>query len=175
MKKKLVERTEPRKPSQEGWQTTVQQAENILILNLYRDRKLQARYCVNTDTYEYAALRGGIWRKEKLRGALGVELWGNCYCLGTMEIERMLHMSEKKKGMVRKALRAKGRWELEESIVYLIERREHEYNQEMAERKENNRLTRVHAVMDRVPELPEDLAGWIDQRKTGGQEYMFKN
>lgn len=175
MKKRLVERLEPLRTDQEGWRTTVQQAENILILNLYRDRKLQARHCINVETYEYATLEDGVWSRKKLTGDMEGELWRGWYYLGYKEREERLRMPEEKKELIRKLLKAKGKWELEMYIADLIERRETEYNQEMAERKEDNRQARVRAVMDRVPEIPEDLAEWIDQRKTGGQEYMFKN
>ena len=46
MKRKLVEQTEPRKTRKKGKIVTAQAAGEILILNIFQDRKLLARYCM---------------------------------------------------------------------------------------------------------------------------------
>ena len=67
MKRKLVEQTEPRKTRKKGKIVTAQTAGEILILNIFQDRKLLARYCMDSGSYEYAALdmAAGRWNGRK--------------------------------------------------------------------------------------------------------------
>ena len=70
MKRKLVEQTEPRKTRKKGKIVTAQAAGEILILNIFQDRKLLARYCMDSRSYEYAALdmAAGGWNGRKFEG-----------------------------------------------------------------------------------------------------------
>ena len=67
MKRKLVEQTEPRKTRKKGKIVTAQAAGEILILNIFQDKKLLARYCMDSRSYEYAALdiAAGKWTSRK--------------------------------------------------------------------------------------------------------------
>ena len=76
MKKKLVEHTLPVPAAEENC-VTVQKVENILILNIFENRKLSARYCINLDTNEYMTLKDGIWHEWKLQTAVWT---GICRC-----------------------------------------------------------------------------------------------
>ena len=50
MKRQLALRETPIKTKKKGKVVTVQTVENILILNIYQDKDLICRYCMNTDT-----------------------------------------------------------------------------------------------------------------------------
>ena len=67
MKRKLVERTEPKAPvvELEHQVITVQEVEGILILNIFARGILRARYAMNTENYEYEAHENGIWKQKK--------------------------------------------------------------------------------------------------------------
>ena len=66
MKKAKVEATEPVKTRKKGcWITTQLVDEEILVLNIYENRILTARHCINIDTGEYATLQGKIWSTTK--------------------------------------------------------------------------------------------------------------
>ena len=73
MKKKLIENTKPIPTRRKGYWTTVQVVEDILILNMYNDRKLYARHCFNTRTKEYATFELGEWNTKKIEGAFGLD------------------------------------------------------------------------------------------------------
>ena len=53
MKRKLIERTEAKAPvvELERQVLTAQEAQGILILNIFCRGKLEARYAMNTETY----------------------------------------------------------------------------------------------------------------------------
>ena len=62
MKKKLIERTVPNKPRKKaGWQQTIQEVEGILVINVWECGKLYARHCINTETHDFATLKGATW------------------------------------------------------------------------------------------------------------------
>ena len=67
MKRKKALQTEPAKTKKMGRVITVQEADELLILNMYQDRKLTDRYVMNTQTGEYEVYNPetGTWRIEK--------------------------------------------------------------------------------------------------------------
>ena len=73
MKRRLVLRETPIKTKKKGKVVTVQNVENILILNMYRDKDLTCRYCMNTDTGEYETwdAKTGEWSVMKAHRAAG--------------------------------------------------------------------------------------------------------
>ena len=77
MKRRLVLRETPIKTKKKGKVVTVQNVENILILNMYRDKDLTCRYCMNTDTGEYETwdAKTGEWSVMKAHRAAGGLDW----------------------------------------------------------------------------------------------------
>lgn len=165
MKKKLIERTLP-VPAAEKDCVTVQKVENILILNIFENRKLSARYCINLDTKEYMTLKDGIWHEWKLRTAVGLgESW---YWTGR-DVDRHMKMSEEDSRRIREYLGC-----LEYlSVGGAIDRMEDEYSRDKRERKEENRIGRVNAIMNRVPPVPDGIKSWLDQKAGQGMEYLI--
>ena len=70
MKRKLIERTEPKAPvvELERQVLTAQEVQGILILNIFCRGELEARYAMNIETYEYECveLKDGIWKQKKI-------------------------------------------------------------------------------------------------------------
>ena len=67
MKKVKVENTKPKKTRKNGWFITTQLIDDcILVLNIYHNKILQARHCINVLTGEYATLKGCIWSVSKI-------------------------------------------------------------------------------------------------------------
>lgn len=79
MKRKTVMLTPPLLPSRKGKVITVQMANDILVLNFFQDKKLESRYCMNTQTHEYECYdpEAAIWSQEKAAViASGHDRWG---------------------------------------------------------------------------------------------------
>ena len=70
MKRKLIERTEAKAPvvELERQVLTAQEVQGFLVLNIFCGRELEARYAMNTETYEYECmeLKDGIWKQKKI-------------------------------------------------------------------------------------------------------------
>ena len=62
MKMKLIDGTEPVKPGKNGWEVTVQllDQEKLLVLNIWNNRHLHARHCLNLETGEYATKKADL-------------------------------------------------------------------------------------------------------------------
>lgn len=175
MKKGLVESTLPVGTKKMGWWITVQLLEDILVLNIFKERILQARHCINVNTSEYMTLRNGEWKARRIEDAVGLESTAWYRYWNDRELQEHFRMSEEDEERILEAIRAEKDPVWMENPYELIRHRETERNRNMRERREQNRITRVNALMDRIPELPEGLEEWIDQKETGGEHYVLKS
>lgn len=168
MKRKLVERTEPKAPvvELEHQVITVQEAEGILILNIFARGSLKARYAMNTENYEYEVLKNGTWKQEKFEF-----LWTGrrSSYWGCMREKDALFDTARDKDLIVEMIKDKY-WNSDG--IGLIEHREWEYNANTREAKEMRRLGRVRETMNKIPPLPGDLRDWILDR-TGRPGYLF--
>lgn len=167
MKYKLVEKTPvPAPPKKQGWWTEPQLVKNILILNVFKDGKLYASHAINTETKEYATLKEKTWRMTQITDALGLDN----YWYGSEDRKR-LRLSAEGREIVLNALGITSRNEnIMENIRYL----EREYASELYTTREKRRMARVDALMDTVPEIPEDLTEFVDQKLAGGKNWCLK-
>lgn len=71
MKRKAIEKIEPAKTRKKGHIATVQTLDDIAIINVFNDKVLAARYCINCKTgeHEYWTEKNG-WKKGKLITAI---------------------------------------------------------------------------------------------------------
>lgn len=168
MKRKLVERTEPKAPvvELEHQVITTQTVEGILVLNIFAGGILRARYAMNTQTYEYEVLENGIWKQEKfefLWTGQSSSYWG---CMRERDV---LFDTTQDRDIIKEMIKA-DHWRAD--VIDLIDHREWEYNLNSREAKERRRLDRVRETMDKIPPLPENLRDWILDR-TGRPGYLF--
>lgn len=171
MKRKLIERTEPKAPAVE-WECqviTAQEVQGILILNIFCGGELKARYAMNAETYEYECVKlaDGIWKQKKFS-----DLWtGRAYSYwsGCIREKDVLFDTDQDRNLVAQLLK-KEDWR--KDIMDLLESREVEYGRELRERKELRRQERVEATMGKIPEVPNDLPEWILDR-VGRVHYQF--
>ena len=175
MKQKLVESIPiPEVKTKWEWWAVVQQAGDILILNEFKNNIFFARHCINVKTMDYATWRGGYWYKRNLDDAIDADYWS----YGTERIKKRTRMSEEDENLIWSLLdpdekiRNRG-WN--NTVYGLIIEKERDAAAELRERAEDNRVKRVKKLMARVPELPEDIFQWIDQREDGGKNYAIKN
>lgn len=154
MKRRTVMLTPPLLPSRKGKVITVQMANDILVLNFFQDRKLESRYCMNTQTHEYECYdpEGNVWSQEKVAViAAGHDRWG-CYVsdLDKKWIwepkEAHEIIEEKLKPLTRYGGRLRD-----------IENLEYNYVRETRERKEERRRERLEHLMRSIPQEPADF------------------
>lgn len=166
MKRKKALQTEPAKTKKMGRVITVQEADELLILNMYQDRKLTDRYVMNTQTGEYEVYNPdtGTWRIEKACVAATRDRYVYLY----ENNAKITYDPPEAKGLIKQKLNGGGWWG--EGLL-LLDNVESSYLSDQRERKEERRLQRLRDLMDSVPALPEDFKEWIWERN--GKEYAF--
>ena len=180
MKKKLVENTKPVPTRRKGYWVTVQVAEDILILNLYQDQKLYARHCLNTRTKEYATFESGAWNTKKIEGAFGLKPDDYTYYWSSnasKEICKKAKMSPEDKKIMQENIKINtyygNSYDLKE--IRTISEDESEYASKRRGITERNRYAKVKEMMRRVPDIPEGIKEWIDQKELGEMNFLTKN
>lgn len=178
MKKKKVENTIPTPCRKNGWWIKCQLIDEILILNVYNNKILQARHCINTLTHEYATLVGNTWYTQKVERAIGLKSEGYyCYRFSSSfekKVKERFRMSKEDEQRIKELIEIK--YCSERTTAFeRIERAELEYGRIQRDIAENNRIDRVIAMMERVPAIPEGIKEWINQRELGGMDYCIKN
>lgn len=172
MKKKMIEIIEPLKTRKSGNILTVQMVENILIMNCYKDKKFLGRYCMNTDTYEYASFdaESGMWCKKNMRSTLGYQRYWDDY----KSISHDFSFGKKTDEiLIQEQIGYTSGWKKNSSAFDIIEFREKEYNEEKRERLENNRRMRLDELEKKMSPLPEDLSEWLYDCAGEGADYAF--
>lgn len=175
MKKVKVENTKPKKTKKNGWFITTQLIDDcILVLNIFHNKILQARHCINVMTGEYATLKGCIWSVSKIERALGIECDARYYYYSDSDIKEKWVMSEEDEKYIKDTIQLNYHYS-KDSAIKIISRKETEYQREKREITEMNRIQKVKDTMDKVPDVPSGIKEWINQRELGGQDYMLKN
>lgn len=167
MKRKLAERTEPKKTRKKGKVLTVQTAGSILIINLFEDKELKARYCMDSEVYQYETYQAGVWIQRKFSAFYRETAYS--YWDGFMNEKEVRFDSEDDRKTIEKILK-KENWR--EDMIRLINDREEEYVSENRKKKEFRRQKRVKDVMSQVPDMPEDIRKWISKRAVP-EDYFF--
>ena len=171
MKRRLVLRETPIKTKKKGKVVTVQTAENILILNMYRDKDLTRRYCMNTDTGEYETwdAKSGEWSVMKAHRAAGGMDW---YDDGRSVEKTLKYDPPEARDLIKKALDGKT-WRSWEEGLAMIDGVEQDYGRDLREKKEERRMERERKLQNRAPELPADFRRWILKAAGGGKHFLF--
>lgn len=174
MKRKLVEKTEPGYPTSYGDVFTAQVTDNILIINFFHNRILQARQCFDLETGEYEQYHAGRkhWYFRKLARATGDYAVGY---YGNIEFKKEIKADSRfDEDLIRSSLEGRSSYRYKRTICGVINDAEDAYNRETRDKKESRRSQRVRELMARVPEEPENLMEWIFEREANGQEYILK-
>ena len=171
MKRQLALRETPIKTKKKGKVVTVQTVENILILNMYRDKDLTCRYCMNTDTGEYETwdAKTGEWSVMKAHRAAGGMDW---YDDGRSVEKTLKYDPPESRALIKKALDGKTWRDWTEGLA-LIDDVETDYGRDQRERKEERRVERERQLQERAPKLPEDFREWALQAAGGGKHFLF--
>lgn len=176
MREKAIEKLREKKPKAFGKRITVQQLDSIVILNIYYNKILQARYCINSKTGEYETLdysvtNTGTWKTTKLGAQFGMEPRDYNYYSYRRE-----WMNDDKK------LMSAGDHKILEDILQgndgifrEIERLEEKYSMGKRERAAMNHQERVRQELALTPDVPADIWDWIEEIADGKAEYALKD
>lgn len=164
MKKKMVEKLQPTGTRKSGNVVTTQFKDGILILNLYKDKKLYGRYCMNVETGEHADIdEKNNWGTRKLENIIGYDIYtpwsvvkGNIRFNSKEDEERIIE---------------KLTHETVGSPWSMIESMEIRYNIDCNARKEDSKQRRIEEEINAIPPLP-DMDDWINGL-IGGKHYAF--
>lgn len=162
MKKKLVEQTPPTPVRKKGVVVTTQVVKDILILNIYKDKQLHIRYCINIDTGEYATLESGIWGMSKLSSVLG-DLYHIYYWCGPDYKKVRFQSPEDEQRM-----------EDTKCNFHMIENKEYTYGYHKCERAYESKRDRINREIESIQDLPEELNDFIYQCVGQDRDYGFK-
>lgn len=167
MKKKKIEQLQPTKTRKQGWSTTVQMLERILILNVYNNKILQGRHCINADTHEYEQWdeKKKEWCHKKLVNLLGYN--GNWYY--NSEANKRLKMTVEEEKIIFDMIPKEY---MNESAFEVIDNAEKARERDKRYKAEDRRWNRVKEVMGKVPKLPDGIYDWIFE-KIGSIDYAF--
>lgn len=174
MKKKLIEETDPIKTKKSGWQVTVQLVKDILVLNVFNNKILYSKHCINVNNYEYATLMKGEWKQTIYTKALGFDSDGRYYYYSGSEVEKRFRVSEDDKKIILDALKAEEEPVYRRGVADIVQYRELERGRTVRETTEQNRVRKVNEMMNKIPVLPVGIKEWINQRAIGGEDYATK-
>ena len=176
MREKAIEKLGEKKPKAFGKRITVQQLDNIVIMNIFYNKILKARYCINSHTGEYETLdynatATGVWKNTKLGAQFGMEPQDYQYYSFNrdwMDDDKKL-MSEADHKMLEEIFPGKG------SVFRKIELMESQYMDEKRGRAEMNHKERVRQELALTPDVPEDIWDWIEEIADGKADYAMKD
>lgn len=177
MREKAIERLKVKQPEDMGKKITVQQLDNIVILNIFYNKNLKARYCINKDSGEYETLdfelvASGTWRNTKLGAQFGMapgdyaysRYWKNDRIpneksVFTMQDMKLLHeiFGSKK------------------DVFKEIDDLECQYSYEKREYAKIRHNERVQKAMEQTPEVPRDIWDWIEELTDGKDQYALRD
>lgn len=162
MKRKMIEATPPKQTEKDGWWTTVQMANGILILNVFKNQILRARHCVTPATMEYATLNEKGWSEEKIEACYG---WHYDAALENA-------ISKEDSNMVFKALDIHRN---DRSFIDVLSNAETEYGRKRRNEAECRRIEQVNEMMQRIPSIPSEIRQWIDRLELQGVDFCTKD
>ena len=165
MKRKKIEAVKPIKPRTKKKIATIQELGDILILNIWSQRELYCRYCINvySGEHEYWEAREG-WKKGKLLTALGENPWYWSW----MSYRGYSELSDEDKKRLCELTGTS-----EKNPYRGIEQLEGHYDRELRWKTEENRKDRLKDFMGRVPDTPQNFREWVFE-VAAGEDYMFK-
>jgi len=161
MKKKLVEQTPPTPVRKKGIVVTTQVVKDILILNIYLDKQLHIRYCINVDTGEYATLESGIWGTSKLQSILA-DLYQHFWSLSDYKKIRFQSPEDEQ------------RMEGQKCGFAEIEHKEYSYGNDRREKAYKSKRDRIEREIESIPEHPKKLDEFVYQCIGQNRDYGFK-
>ncbi len=166
MKKKMVEKLQPTGTRKSGHVVTTQFKDGILILNLYKGKKLYGRYCMNVETGEHADIdEKNNWETRKLENVIGYDIYTPW---SSVKKNIRFNSKEDEERIIKKLIH-----ETLGSPWSMIESMEIRYNIDCNARKEDSKQRRIEEEINAIPPLP-DMDDWVNTL-IGGKDYAFRD
>jgi DNA-directed RNA polymerase subunit RPC12/RpoP len=169
MKRKAIEKIEPAKTRKKGHIATVQTLDDIAIINVFNDKVLAVRYCINCKTgeHEYWTEKNG-WKKGKLITAIEGNWYEWVWMKHDYKYPKIASEEDRKRllDITQDKYCANDVWSR-------IDHMEYSYDYDIRQTAEHNRRAKINNFMIKAPKLPKDADEWFFE-KTTGEDYMFK-
>ena len=166
MKKKMVEKLQPTGTRKSGNVVTTQFKDGILILNLYKDKKLYGRYCMNVETGEHADIdEKNNWGTRKLENIIGYDMYTPW---SSVKKNTRFNSKEDEERIIEKLTH-----ETVGSPWSMLESMEIRYNIDCNARKEDSKQRRIEEEINAIPPLP-NMDDWVNTL-IGGKDYAFRD
>lgn len=181
MKKKTIEVMPAIPATADGWCTTVQIIKDTIVLNIHQERELKWRHCFVPETKEYATYDAvhGKWNHKRITFCYGVEYesaYGYNEIRGNLNARSELEASDQKTVYdLIEPMDDHWRKRKPEEWARIISDMETQGKIEGRECAELRRVKRVKAMMARVPDEPENLREWANEKLDGGRGYCLKD
>ncbi|WP_182436904.1 PcfJ domain-containing protein [Clostridium sp. OF09-36] len=182
MKKKSIEAVPAIQVKADGWKTTVQNVKGILVFNIYKNKTLLCRHCFNPETKEYASYiaANGVWNNQRITECYET-MYDTTYGYprtGKDFIDRS-KLKEEYSEMVWEQIKpyTDAKWKSYKPNEWAdaISDLETDGKREGRELAEMRRIKRVVKMMDRIPDIPDGLAEWIDRKANDERDYCLKD
>lgn len=169
MKRKAIEKIEPAKTRKKGHIATVQTLDNIAIINVFNDKVLTVRYCINCKTgeHEYWTEKNG-WKKGKLITAIE----GNWYEWVWMKHAYKYPKIDTEEDRKRLLDITADKY-CTNDVWSRIDHMEYSYDYDIRQTAEHNRRAKINNFMNKAPVLPKDVDQWFFEL-AAGRDYMIK-
>lgn len=174
MKWKQIERMQAQKPKKKGWIVKPQYIGDVLLLDIYTDKILESRYCIDIKTGEHGYQKvGENWKKGKLITCLGGDPMEGYryYCcsygfdINDIKFDSVEERKETEEFLERTRYRSSD-WH--KNIEYL----EMKYDREKRWDAEMKKSKRQQDLINQIPALPENIREWIYEKESE-EEYIF--
>ncbi|MBR1391056.1 MAG: PcfJ domain-containing protein [Lachnospiraceae bacterium] len=173
MKRKAVEKTEPVKPRGKARQITAQIVQDILVVNLWENKELICRHCINVNTYEYQQHDpvNQRWNHKKFVSTADPD----SYWKSVHHLKETIKVPQAAEDVIFQALKQPRKEYYHPSAFECIDDAEKDHNEDVYQRRVENHRRRIKDLMERVPDTPDNLAEWAERKILKGQEYFLKD
>lgn len=164
MKKKKIEAQPIRTTKKNGRIICAQVYEDILICDLYNNKKYLARYAI-TSTGEHATLKNGKWSNHNMQKAFGFGYY-------EYNFESKLKFDSEQDQKTVKVF-TQSVLDKEQHLIQAIPSLEREYNREVRENAYQRKVRRIEELMSQVPQTPDDFMEVIEKRAFKASDYWM--
>ena len=190
MKHKQIEKTPPVKTRKGGWATTVQEVDGITVLNIFVNKNLTVRHCVDVRTGEHETWHaekpahgpvGAVspyWSTENIYGAYNIgeywERWNTRYSVsnGREKRQRFMIADRKTEKELEKKIREANKrdhW-MDSSWDRMLDQIETDYDRDKRENAQQRKIRRINDLMEEIGVcgLPHGFLEWGADKAMGG-------
>lgn len=174
MKWKQLGKVQEQKPKKKGWRVKPQYIKDILLLDIYKDKAWESRYCIDIKTGEHGYTKDGEkWKKCKLITCLGgnpMESYRYYHCSYGFDMNDLKFGSKNEEKETEEFLKKAGYGNCDwyEKIEYL----EMEFNREKRWVTQMQKSKKQQDLINQIPRIPRNIREWLYEKECE-EEYIF--